>query len=531
MVSSTTGTPVWPLLKTVFSSILEVFLTCLAGFILARKGILDKKTQKANDAQQINHLNISLFTPCLLFSKVAFFLSPAKLRELWIIPLFFCAVTAVSMAVAWLLGWMFRLKRSQRNFAMAASMFMNSNSLPIALLQSLVVTVPGLTWGDDDNTDAMVGRALTYLVLCSTLGMIVRWSYGVRLLSQADTEGTEPQGLQDESTLLLDSEQTLVPELAQEQHPNLAEPEDYLNHQPLIPSIAVHTPGNQRSVFYSFPNTPSISPSELPPLTPDDGLTTDESDSETDDDLDFPHPLPRHTTVPSSTRTQAFFRRTKHRVLTTFRKLNSFMTAPLWAALLSLVVALIPALQHTLEVHMKPVKGAVSQAGNCSIPLTLVVLGAYFYRPSSETGSRETRWHRVRSQVSLVDSVREMFSLKNGRTSTRSPPLKKESSGEGKTVFVAIAARMVITPALFLPLMCLGAWLDLPTVFEDPVFVLALVLLCSSPPALTLAQITQAASGDAFERLISRTIFWSYCIITPPATIIYSVLAMIIAKL
>lgn len=60
-----------------------------------------------------------------------------------------------------------------RNFAMAASMFMNSNSLPIALLQSLVVTVPGLTWGDDDNTDAMVGRALTYLVLCSTLGMIV----------------------------------------------------------------------------------------------------------------------------------------------------------------------------------------------------------------------------------------------------------------------------------------------------------------------------------------------------------------------
>lgn len=60
-----------------------------------------------------------------------------------------------------------------RNFAMAAAMFMNSNSLPIALLQSLVVTVPGLQWGDDDNPDAMVGRALTYLVMCSTLGMVV----------------------------------------------------------------------------------------------------------------------------------------------------------------------------------------------------------------------------------------------------------------------------------------------------------------------------------------------------------------------
>lgn len=56
---------------------------------------------------------------------------------------------------------------------MAASMFMNSNSLPIALMQSLVVTVPGLQWDNDDTESAMLGRALTYLVLYSTLGMVV----------------------------------------------------------------------------------------------------------------------------------------------------------------------------------------------------------------------------------------------------------------------------------------------------------------------------------------------------------------------
>ena len=63
-----------------------------------------------------------------------------------------------------------------RSFAIAASMFMNSNSLPIALMQSLVVTVPGLKWDDDDTEEAMLGRALTYLVLYSTLGMVVRIS-------------------------------------------------------------------------------------------------------------------------------------------------------------------------------------------------------------------------------------------------------------------------------------------------------------------------------------------------------------------
>jgi predicted permease len=38
----------------------------------------------------------------------------AKLAELWIIPIFFIVVTIISMIVAFFLGWMFKLKRSQR---------------------------------------------------------------------------------------------------------------------------------------------------------------------------------------------------------------------------------------------------------------------------------------------------------------------------------------------------------------------------------------------------------------------------------
>jgi hypothetical protein len=41
-------------------------------------------------------------------------------------------------------------------------------------MQSLVITVHELKWGKGDTKDAMLGRALTYLVLYSTLGMIVR---------------------------------------------------------------------------------------------------------------------------------------------------------------------------------------------------------------------------------------------------------------------------------------------------------------------------------------------------------------------
>ena len=62
----------------------------------------------------------------------------------------------------------------KRNFVVAAAMFMNSNALPIALMQSLVLSVPDLMWGEDDNKNTMLGRALTYLTMYSTLGMVVR---------------------------------------------------------------------------------------------------------------------------------------------------------------------------------------------------------------------------------------------------------------------------------------------------------------------------------------------------------------------
>ena len=60
---------------------------------------------------------------------------------------------------------------------MAAAMIMNSNSLPIALLQALAVSVPGLEWGQDDTVDSITERALTYLLLGGTVGQFVSSSY------------------------------------------------------------------------------------------------------------------------------------------------------------------------------------------------------------------------------------------------------------------------------------------------------------------------------------------------------------------
>ncbi|KAF5310729.1 hypothetical protein D9619_007661 [Psilocybe cf. subviscida] len=727
------GTPFGKLLLAVFNSIFQVFLLCVAGYILAKNGILDKKTQK-----QINRLNVSLFTPALLFSKVAFYLTPEKLRELWIIPIWFVIVTCASMAVARVLGWTFGLRQSQRSFVAAAAMFMNSNALPIALMQSLVVSVPDLAWGSDDNKNAMLGRALTYLTMYSTLGMVVRYSYGVALLSRADTiqlpvSNADIRSEDEEcAPLLLDHDHDQDGHLSgyasastlagHPSHKSISRPHspshshshshsdhgddrsyaavptaiavntrDYVTHEgdfvgspaalsgssplarrnnfgnrngdddhtptgtgvqretvpayvdaatqantssnnpshtqpahparspprPTPPSMATigagiaerlarPAPAKRNTTFYnSFPNSPNRSRPDLPGLEDDstDSESSGVSGSETDEEvagmgmdieaqtqapagngqtqglgngngngrtdarpqqarglsansrrsLSHPRHHSHHHAHPHTVLSR--IRHTLHRlylrVNRTWAAFCSFMTVPLWSALLSLVVACAAPVKHALEQHLQPVNEAISTCGKCAVPLTLVVLGAYFYVPPPEgTGEgqvvngksaahsggrkaeKQSLWkhvvQRVKGVFGRADDGDDIDAIKRKQQqSAANSPRPKETL----TVALAVLARMILTPLLLVPLMIWATSEDWHAVFEDPVFIVVNTLLLCSPPALTLAQITAAVSGDAFERLISRTIFWSYCIVTPVVTIGSVLLGLWLAKM
>lgn len=398
---------------------------------------------------------------------------------------------------------------------MAAAMFMNSNSLPIALMQSLVVTVPALKWGQADNKNSMVGRALTYLVLYSTLGMVLRWSYGVRLLAQADPETSpDEDGENETSPLLRDEfpadEGTLRPNSTAYDVPDISVVEP--------PRAPLLRPGHERrrSRFYnSFPNSPNQSRVKLPAVDespPHSGsdsrfvLSPDASDSESDPEAE-PLPahenaepvaaptLPQHVRHPSRHIRQAStfsqvggsstLRRMRRRLYRSWVALNEFMTVPLWAALASLIVACVQPLQHALDEHMQPVKGALTSAGNCSIPLTLIVLGGYFYPAPPENkdavanGSANGHAngltadgpiHTSKSATSLLESVREMFGKQQAARRTGDAHTVTAATvrpGETKTVIIAVLSRMILTPIILLPLMALCSRFDLHAVFDE----------------------------------------------------------------
>ncbi|KAI9569756.1 membrane transport protein-domain-containing protein [Boletus coccyginus] len=646
------GVPIQSILVTVFQSIFQVFLLCVAGYALAFKGIVDKPTSKA-----INHINVALFTPALLFSKVAFFLTPAKLRQLWVIPIFFVVVTALSALIAYGLARACRLKRSQVNFATAASMFMNSNSLPVALMESLATTVPLLKWGPDDTFDAMFGRSLTYLVVFSTLGMILRWSYGVRLLSQAD----EPEPATPPPTAYRDDDTDQHPPLTHVTvDPSTASLVDYeteasfhtrdrhtrrtrahrARHLRLTPVAPRHSHPHPHTHLHS--HLPAVPTSLGDQSESDDSDEFDTTEDDSEDtialrsdaiDTGFSTETEDRLPAPASEPTPRWDRHAPSLFLRLLNTLTS-LSPPLVASLLALFCVLVPPVQQLLKSDgMIPFKGALDSAGGCSIPLTMLVLGGWFWdgekKPSGvadttnakskgkgvqkrhttehapcpghhtalhsldssttslssmigafqdvfmarRRGAARASWHfegtvdssacdlepgpqslsthtEIETEIAENGNRLERASRSRSRSQTdpvngraRSSAMSAPSPtshargtdppGETLTVFITLFARMVVVPAIVTPMMVLVSRLGWGgDVFEDPVFIVSSMLLISSPPALTLAQISQhvkptAAAGAAtnpdilspFERLLSRTVFWAYLVLTPPITI------------
>lgn len=404
---SSAGAPVWELVKVTAASITEVVILSSVGYVLARRGIIDKKTQT-----KINKMNVSFFTPALLFSKVAFSLNPHRLAELFIVPIGFVLVTFVSTAAAWLLSGVTRLSKAQRNFAIACAISPNSNSLPVALMQALVMEVPQLHWDEEgepeDTVDGMLGRALTYLVLFSTLGMFLRWSVGASLLSTVEDDeesieqdrqiasGTVPQEVPTGRIVHLDGPEDAednaasngIPSIQVQQPSNdggmRAPPEPLTDGGD--PPIPRSPPGSARSGppawARSFPNSPQAS-------RPGSVYRDDE---DADGDLQ-----PLRLPPPSGwTKFRRFTSALFYKVIVVPAKtINSFMTAPLWAATASLVVAMIQPLQRLLGA-VSPLVGALQTAGACSIPLTMVVLGAYFIEEKSAVSEMNKADERAR---------------------------------------------------------------------------------------------------------------------------------------
>lgn len=337
-------------------AVLEVVIVCLAGFFVARSNLLGTTGQR-----MLSQLNVDLFTPCLVFTKLAPSLSVDKILDIFIIPVFYAITTATSYSFSRVMSRFLVLNEAESDFVTAMAVFGNSNSLPVSLTMTLAYSLPDLLWDrmDDDTPDKVASRGMLYLLIFQQMGQILRWSWGYNKL------------LRRRSPAELDSAITSGE----------------------IRPLALPDVESQNSSFNRDEGEiEDVSPAstlaaDFPTMAPPHQHESDDSSVD-------------HTQKPYNGQQDNFIKRKWHSFVTWRPVANffAFMNPPLYSMLISVLIASVSSLQKLFFQDDSFVRNTLTKSienlGSVSIPLILIVLGSNLY-PSADIPPASTHYKRI----------------------------------------------------------------------------------------------------------------------------------------
>ncbi|KAJ9155299.1 Auxin efflux carrier [Pleurostoma richardsiae] len=525
------------LVLLVFEAVMEVVCVSLPGYIVARLGHFDADKQKF-----LANLNVMLFTPCLIFTKLASQLNADKLVELGVIPIIFVIQTLVSYVVATGVSRLFRFNKRASNFVTAMGVFGNSNSLPISLVISLSQTLKGLHWDriPGDNDDEVAARGILYLMIFQQLGQLVRWSWGYHVLlapkekydeynhhvaeegryrdaiGSEETAGLidgidahEEEDPHDHSAVGSDDSEAYEPAgrtpVASRSRTSLSEAGVDEHDTPrkrngkLHPSLngnthALATPTGDIHDILSFPHVGNIDEPEAEGIKgipvraktyiKKSAASIRNSISNSSNRLYASLPRPVQTTLDVMYRVW----------LRVYNFLWDFMNPPLWAMLIAVIVASVPSLQRLFfqegSFIKNSVTSAVSQSAGVAVPLILVVLGANLARNTQKHDNNDPEEAQIGTRLLVASLI----------------------------------SRMLLPTIIMAPILALFAKYVPVSILDDPIFVIVCFLLTGAPSALQLAQICQI--NNVYENVMSKILFQSYVIWIMPSTLILVMCAL-----
>ncbi|KAK2006779.1 membrane transporter [Colletotrichum eremochloae] len=498
------------LVLLVFEAVLEVVCVSLPGYIVARLGHFDADKQKF-----LANLNVMLFTPCLIFTKLASQLNADKLLDLAVIPIIFVIQTLVSWLVSVVVARLFGFNRRASNFVTAMGVFGNSNSLPISLVLSLSQTIKGLHWDKipGDNDDEVGARGILYLLIFQQLGQLVRWSWGYHVLLAPKDKYPEYQderveegqyvGDRESAPLLNDYDDGTVA--------SRSSSDDLSNYEPAgrtpVASRSRASPADTEDEDDDYPKkrrTNGLAPlngnhpvfdgsgdeiSSFPRIRNTDEPEVAEGAQGYTARINNAVASAKHSTSNFFTRQ---YQRLPYAVQAVFSALGrfagkfynflwEFMNPPLWAMLIAVVVASVPALQKIFFEEGSFVKNsftdAVQSSAGVAVPLILVVLGANLARNTQKSEKQ------------------------------RDP---EEDQIGTKLLVASLVCRMLLPTLIMTPVLAIFAKYVPVSILDDPIFVIVCFLLTGAPSALQLAQICQI--NEVYEGVMSRILFQSYVI-------------------
>ena len=419
---------------------------------------------------------------------------------------------------------------------------------------SLSQTIKGLHWDKvpGDNDDEVAARGILYLLIFQQLGQLVRWSWGYNvLLAPADkVDGTEEHAHSRLEDGQADSEPLLRDTSAEEER------DDQIESGSDDTKVEDRARGKRSAMSSKFGS--DFQSGEQTPITNSQHASSVSTGS-SDDDTRKPGPPPdllptpangnvkpsshggHLLSFPSTTdpvkedfpaglrgipaRCRSAVRKTMKAVFMLVSETSqsafgalpgplqrglaktgsafsrfflgvwSFMNPPLWAMLVAIVVASIPALQRLLFTDGSFVKNsvtsAIKQSGGVAVPLILVVLGG--------------------------NLARNTLPQDPGHT-------KEDDKQETKLLIASLISRMLLPTIIMAPLLAVTAKYVPISILDDPIFVIVCFLIIGAPSALQLAQICQI--NNVYMGTMSRLLFQSYVVWILPSTLVLVMCAL-----
>lgn len=328
-------------------------------------------------------------TPCLLFTKIASTITWAQFIAFWPIPVFFLFFSLTSWSIAKYGSRFLRFNKDEEKFVIASVLFSNTNSLPMALVQSLALSAAGarLLRDEFDTQEQAAARGISYILFYAIFGNLVRWSYGFSLLVPKDPEPSSMPIVESPPTVhrapslphvLINVDE---PSGSGTTHPTIdTEPssprtlqDDHDHNYPEYMSDDDNDTDNQdprtrrnsaASLFRSPQNVKQYRSTNLQPISP----------------VQSPRGFSARFT-PRRKRTKGSTRKMlRQKATTAIERIRQVLTPPLFTALLALVIGLVPALHQLImgadskfyAYVIRPIEGC----GAAAIPMILLCLGA-----------------------------------------------------------------------------------------------------------------------------------------------------------
>lgn len=168
----------------------SVLLTLFAGYVVARRGSLDRAT-----VHKVSNLCSMLFLPMLIIVQMGPELTVSKLSQLWIIPVW----GFVSTVIAHLVGWLGQKLFSTRSWVVVACGRPNSSALPLLLLQALSTTgVLDQFSNDHEESSDLLKRAQSLILLNVVVQQTFTFQFAPWLMNRDGKADKKASGLSED---------------------------------------------------------------------------------------------------------------------------------------------------------------------------------------------------------------------------------------------------------------------------------------------------------------------------------------------